>query len=70
MIENGQGSRRGGTGGRRSNGRGLGRSEGPQKAGPSGNCVCPSCGHKIQHVVGQPCYDKKCIKCGMQMTRE
>ncbi|OQY26599.1 MAG: hypothetical protein B6I38_11105 [Anaerolineaceae bacterium 4572_5.1] len=66
----GRGNRRGGTGGGRGEGRGPGRNNGPQKAGPSGYCVCPSCGHKVQHVVGQPCYDKKCAKCGTQMTRE
>jgi len=66
----GQGNRRGGAGGGRGGGSGPGRNKGPQKAGPSGYCVCPKCGYKVQHVVNQPCYDKKCIKCGTKMVRE
>jgi len=43
---------------------------GPQAAGPGGECVCPNCGHRESHVAGQPCYQKKCPKCGTQMIRE
>jgi len=39
-------------------------------AGPSGNCICPKCGHKTQHKIGIPCYQQKCPKCGSPMTRE
>ncbi|TEU17885.1 MAG: hypothetical protein E3J25_01645 [Anaerolineales bacterium] len=65
---------RGGGGGRgsgvgRGGGRGPGRMGGPKAAGPGGDCVCPKCGHRAPHVVGQPCYQKKCPKCGTQMTR-
>ena len=38
-------------------------------AGPTGNCVCPKCGHKEAHQTGVPCYQKKCPKCGSLMTR-
>jgi len=57
-------------------GRGLGRGGGRGRmggnrlgAGPSGNCVCPSCGAKIPHQAGVPCYDVGCPKCGAKMTR-
>jgi uncharacterized protein len=38
--------------------------------GPSGNCICPKCGHKEAHQIGVPCYQKKCPKCQSLMTRE
>jgi len=38
-------------------------------AGPSGNCVCPKCGHTEAHQTGVPCYQKKCPKCQSPMTR-
>jgi len=38
-------------------------------AGPSGDCVCPSCGAKTPHQVGVPCYDVACPKCGAKMIR-
>ena len=47
-----------------------GRMGGPFAAGPGGNCVCPSCGHKVAHTVGQPCNQMQCPKCGTNMTRE
>lgn len=49
---------------------GGGRMGGPSAAGPGGNCVCPSCGHKVAHQVGVPCAQVKCPKCGTAMTRE
>jgi hypothetical protein len=58
-----------GRGGGRGQGRGLGRMGGPKAAGPDGKCICPDCGHKVPHVVGQPCNEKKCPKCGTMMTR-
>lgn len=39
-------------------------------AGPSGNCVCPSCGEKVSHQRGTPCYNLSCPKCGTKMIRE
>lgn len=67
----GQGrGRGGGQGGGRGQGRGPGRMGGPKSAGPNGNCVCPNCRHKVNHKIGQPCYDIKCPKCGKAMTRE
>jgi hypothetical protein len=54
----------------RGQGQGKGRMGGPFAAGPGGNCVCPKCGYKQPHTVGQPCNVKVCPKCGIQMTRE
>ncbi len=39
-------------------------------SGPGGYCVCPSCGHKVTHGAGVPCYTVKCPKCGAQMVKE
>lgn len=64
----GGGGQGGGSG--RGGGRGPGRMGGSQAAGPGGYCVCPSCGHREKHVVGQPCYRKQCPECGTKMTRE
>jgi len=55
-------------------GRGLGRGSGRGRMGgfglgPSGECVCPSCGHRMSHPRGVPCYQQKCPKCGTMMTR-
>ncbi len=58
-----------GTGPPSGGGRGRGRKGGPFAAGPGGQCVCPSCGHKVAHVPGQPCNQKACPKCGTTMTR-
>jgi hypothetical protein len=54
----------------RGGGGGRGCKGGSQAAGPDGNCVCPSCGHKVKHKAGQPCYEQKCPKCKTQMIRE
>ena len=67
---NGTGPGGGGRGRGRGQGGGRGMMGGPFAAGPSGNCVCPSCGHKEPHITGQPCMGKSCPKCGTQMTRE
>ena len=61
--------RRRGQGGGRGRGRGFGRMGGAQAAGPNGDCVCPSCGKKVRHKAGEPCYEMKCPKCGTPMTR-
>ena len=51
-------------------GRGFGRMGGPLAAGPGGNCVCPKCGTVVGHVVGQPCNQITCSKCGSLMIRK
>jgi hypothetical protein len=52
-------------------GRGRGRGGGTSaSSGPGGNCLCPSCGHKLPHVAGERCLDRLCPKCGTKMTRE
>jgi hypothetical protein len=38
-------------------------------AGPGGDCICPNCGARAAHRVGNPCYDVTCPKCGTKMTR-
>ena len=62
--------RGGGGGSGRGKGRGPGRMGGGKAAGPGGQCLCPSCGHRVPHEVGQPCYERKCPRCGATMTRE
>ncbi len=52
----------------RGKGRGLGGGNKPG-AGPSGYCVCPNCGNKVKHRVGQRCMDIPCPKCGTSMIR-
>jgi len=39
-------------------------------AGPGGTCICPSCGEKVPHQLGTPCYALSCSKCGTKMVRE
>ncbi len=52
-------------------GGGRGRMGGTKAgAGPGGFCVCPSCGHKVPHQAGVPCYQVNCPKCGTRMVRE
>jgi hypothetical protein len=31
--------------------------------------LCPNCGYKEAHLLGVPCYNKKCPKCEAPMTR-
>jgi hypothetical protein len=65
----GRGGGRGEGGSGRGQGRGPGRMGGAKAAGPGGECICPNCGHRAPHQIGQPCYDVKCPKCGAAMTR-
>jgi electron transport complex protein RnfB len=64
LFRGGRGKGRGGQGG---GGRGGGTKPG---SGPGGNCLCPNCGHRIPHQVGQRCIDLACPKCGTKMIRE
>jgi hypothetical protein len=48
---------------------GRGRQPGGFGLGPSGECICPGCGTKVPHQTGVPCYEARCPKCGMPMTR-
>ncbi len=67
----GQGQGRGGQGqGKGWGGAGLGRMGGPKAAGPSGECVCPKCGHREPHQRGIPCNQRQCPACGAAMARE
>jgi hypothetical protein len=64
----GPGSGRGGGAGQ---GAGRGRMGGNRPgAGPNGNCVCSSCGAKVPHFRGSPCFEIMCPKCGRKMVRE
>ncbi len=66
---NGTGPIGGGPGGR--GGAGGGRMGGNRpSAGAGGYCVCPSCGTRIPHKRGIPCYQQTCPKCGTKMVRE
>jgi len=38
--------------------------------GPSGECACTKCGHRVPHERGVPCYQRKCPECGAALTRE
>ena len=59
-----------GTGRGMGTGGGRGRMGGNRSgAGPSGECVCPSCGTRIPHQAGMPCYSLECPKCGAKMVR-
>ena len=50
-------------------GGGVGRQGGPQAAGPGGDCVCPVCGYRQTHKVGEPCYAQVCPQCGGRLAR-
>ena len=62
----GRGSERGIGRGGASGGRMGGNRPG---AGPSGDCVCPSCGARVPHQAGKPCYNLNCPNCGQKMVR-
>jgi hypothetical protein len=38
-------------------------------SGPGGECVCLSCGARLPHQVGTPCYSLNCPKCGTKMVK-
>jgi hypothetical protein len=62
---------RGGGTGRAAGGQGRGMGGGNKPgSGPAGNCICPKCGHREPHQVGQRCIDRVCPKCGAGMVRE
>ncbi len=70
-----QGDRTGPRGQGPGTGRGMGGGGGRGRGGgsalgPGGNCICPSCGEKVPHQLGKPCFELKCPKCGTAMTRE
>ncbi len=50
----------------RSGRRGLGGGFG---IGPGGECVCPNCNYSESHKRGDPCFKKKCPKCGTTLIR-
>lgn len=50
-------------------GRGMGDGTKPG-SGPRGDCLCPKCGYKTHHRIGQRCMDITCPKCGAKMVRE
>ena len=41
-----------------------------QFLGTEGNCICPKCGEKVNHLKGQPCQQTVCPKCNTKMLRE
>ena len=56
-------------------GRGFGRRSGRGRGGgfgmgAGGYCICPSCGERVLHQQGMPCYQTRCPKCGAYMTRD
>jgi len=62
---------RGGSGRGMGRGGGRGRMGGNRPgAGPGGTCVCPSCGKRVAHQQGVPCYSMNCPQCGTKMRRE
>lgn len=50
-------------------GRGFNRGDKPG-SGPSGSCVCTSCGNVVSHDTGIPCNTMTCPNCGAVMTRK
>ena len=59
-----------GTGRGMDRGGGRGRMGGNRPgSGPVGDCICPSCGQRIPHQRGVPCYSANCSKCGTKMVK-
>ena len=48
---------------------GVGRGGFGRGAGPPSVCVCPACGNSQAKVVGLPCSQMRCNKCGSLMVR-
>jgi len=59
---------RGGQG--RGQGRGLGLKRRAESTPSEGNCICPSCGVKVKHKIGHPCFEQQCPHCDIPMDRE
>lgn len=58
-------------------GRGLGQGGGRGRIAGNrpgavnrGYCVCPGCGGKVAHRLGEPCSSVSCPECGTRMVRE
>lgn len=52
-------------------GKGKGKKDGSRAlGGPSGECVCPSCGRSFSHRRGVPCAMMVCPRCGSPMMRK
>jgi predicted Fe-Mo cluster-binding NifX family protein len=49
-------------------GRGWGRGGG-RGLGPAGECVCISCGDRVPHQAGVPCFEQQCPRFGGGMRR-
>lgn len=49
-------------------GKGVGGPD--QGIGGTDTCVCPECGHKTEHIRGQPCADMTCPECDTRLIGE
>lgn len=51
--------------------RGFGRGkyvdQGGLGCGPGGDCVCTQCGYRTPHTRDDPCFRRRCPRCGMVM---
>ena len=62
--------------GRRFQAPGYGRNRQPSGdkpgSGPNGWCVCTNsdCNYRTEHIIGRPCNQHKCPKCGSPLTKE
>ena len=55
--------------------RGIGRRGGRRPgraaaAAMAGYCICPNCGRRYVHRRGVPCFQQKCLNCGVPMVRD